>query len=196
MTLPNVVIEFNLSNQTMTPLTEAEIMALTDFSTSSDAAIAREVISNIVAQSENLAPQSLFGMVVLGMILGDENNEARNGIPAFPKHPGNKESLSQLVKTELAHAFESSPRRAELLRECERKAAAKARVKGKGLHARKAAPRGPCHGCCGYGCLGCTGVYTPACYAHDQCVSQYGYWDPRCRALLAAAIYSYYLVLT
>jgi len=32
-----------------------------------------------------------------------------------------------------------------------------------------------CFGCCGPGCWGCTGCYTKACRAHDQCVKDHGH---------------------
>jgi len=48
-----------------------------------------------------------------------------------------------------------------------------------------------CFGCCGYGCIGCTGIYTDECRAHDACVRVLGHEHPMCLALLAPAIASY-----
>ncbi len=191
ITLGGVAIEFNMSDQTMSPLSEAELASLRAFSTGADAAIAREVIRQIVSSEENLSNLSQFGFIVLGMLLGDESLEARNVPRSTPNRPVNKEPLSQLIKVKLAHAFENSPRKAELLRKCKQQTVA-ANVKGRGRSALKVTPRGPCHGCCGSGCWGCTGIYTPACHVHDNCVAQYGYWDPRCLALLVAALHSFH----
>lgn len=43
-----------------------------------------------------------------------------------------------------------------------------------------------CFGCCGPGCWGCTGCYTDACRAHDQCVADHGHL--RCLGGLIPAI--------
>lgn len=45
-----------------------------------------------------------------------------------------------------------------------------------------------CNGCCGPGCGGCSGYYTNACLAHDNCVGNYG--QTSCFNLLPAAIAS------
>lgn len=47
-----------------------------------------------------------------------------------------------------------------------------------------------CFGCCGPGCWGCTGCYTKACRAHDQCVKDHGHLDIRCLIGLIPAIWS------
>jgi len=45
-----------------------------------------------------------------------------------------------------------------------------------------------CFGCCGPGCWGCTGCYTKACRAHDQCVKDHGHLH--CLLGLIPAIWS------
>ena len=47
-----------------------------------------------------------------------------------------------------------------------------------------------CMGCCGPSCWGCTGCYTSACLAHDQCVARYGYLAARCYHILYLAALS------
>jgi hypothetical protein len=46
---------------------------------------------------------------------------------------------------------------------------------------------GECHGCCGPGCWGCSGCYTAACLAHDNCVNDNGYFTTACDALAVIA---------
>ncbi|MBV9959277.1 MAG: hypothetical protein JO360_12705 [Acidobacteria bacterium] len=188
-----VSITFNLSTQSISALETSEVSALRDFGAGGDAEITRGVITNIMTRSDQVLPKQLFGMVVMGMILGDDSNEARNLLPTAPPNGTQPTALSKLMQVELAHAFDSSPRKAELIRECKLKAA---RAKLKRRHGKSPKPVvAGCFGCCGAGCWGCTGIYTPECGAHDACVSQHGYWDPRCLALLAAAIYSYHEVI-
>lgn len=52
------------------------------------------------------------------------------------------------------------------------------------------ARRGPCHGCCGPGCRGCSGCYTSACRDHDNCVWLLGSASPLCEPSLIIAIAS------
>lgn len=47
-----------------------------------------------------------------------------------------------------------------------------------------------CNGCCGGGCSTCTGVYTNACLAHDNCVSANGYFAMSCNRIFPAAVAS------
>jgi hypothetical protein len=49
---------------------------------------------------------------------------------------------------------------------------------------------GECHGCCGPGCWGCSGCYTAACLAHDDCVNENGYFTSACDVLAVVAVAS------
>lgn len=49
---------------------------------------------------------------------------------------------------------------------------------------------GDCFGCCGWGCVGCTGCYTAACYAHDACVRSLGHGNQTCQKLVVVAALS------
>jgi hypothetical protein len=52
---------------------------------------------------------------------------------------------------------------------------------------KNSAAFGACHGCCGPGCWGCSGCYTAACLAHDNCVNENGYFTSASDALAVIA---------
>lgn len=145
-------------------LSEGDRRKLQQFSRSDASAAVREVLASIIRQKALDGKDQLFGFLTIAMLLGDG-----------PRAPFVQQSKVRCPpKLVFASYIIPNPQKAEL---------SIFPTVGKSM-------MDDCNGCCGPACWGCTGCYTGACEAHDNCVTVWGAQSPTCIALLAGAVAS------
>lgn len=188
-------------DSTISSLSPMHAIALEAFRTSEGSGPVRELIIELLKQKSS-EPTELRGFYVIAMILGDG--------PGAPAEDDSEEAKTNCSDPKLVQMYASynlqSPQNPNL--QSPQKLGPQSQQKFGLQHEQKSnlqnqeQPKDSnvfttttsivnrCMGCCGAGCWGCTGCYTGACYAHDVCVGDWGYYHWRCMGLLAAAVAS------
>lgn len=150
-------------------LSDADAQKLKKFSLSEESAYVRKLIAELIKQKAGTEVGQLKGFVTIAMILGDG--------PGAPEELQSKANCSSPKLIQMYASYRSQ---------------SQTKVQHSNVANKTSSVVNDCQGCCGAGCWGCTGCYTNACDAHDNCVVIWGYTHPNCNGLLALAIASMY----
>lgn len=189
ITLPGVKMGIDLVAEKHIDLSEDKKEKLAKFLQSSDATLLRQVIAEVIKQRTNEEQPSLYGFLVLAMLLGNEPASSNYLEPQAVL-------LNDLVQTHVSYQTQKHHRKPLLIKAFTKAPANKKITVGDELEStllgtnRAAQNRdfgGPeCNGSCGVGCTGI--VYTNACLYHDNCVTDVGH--AVCLIYLPAAVAS------
>lgn len=148
---------------------EEDKQKLKKYKLSKEFAPVRKLIAELIRQYAGSEKEQLKGFVIMSMVLGDG--------PGAPDASQAKANCSspKLVQMYASYRQQSQPKITNKL------------IAGKSVSSNL----DQCFGCCGAACWGCTGCWTGACAAHDECVRRHDdYFASECMALLDDAIAS------
>lgn len=177
-------LKIDTQTQTLVNPTNEDLQALQNFVKSSDATLLRKCIAALIKEKAELKKQNItpLSFILAGMLLGDE--------PAAGSMRSEEKPLNSLIWQSVAYSPPKSVTSKPNIKTVTANSSHKATKTGNKTAVAISQPQNgfggnECNGCCGGGCWSCSGYYTYACLAHDNCVATLGQFD--CVGLFPAA---------